>query len=190
MTPRVSPFKLTTRFRGWSRALAAALAVSVALNFALTFANARLSANLSTPRIVVKAPNGIVLPVAASAFVWTPEVTRDYVRLFLPILYSWTPLGTPSPEVWSPFISPSLLKAAEDRFRKNQSRIEAEGLSQTLLVREVAWDPESESARVIAELRQLRRDGQIIRTPLNLTVELPAIADPLNPYGHAITNVR
>ena len=190
MNPRVSPFKLTTRFRGWSRALAAALALSVALNFALAFANSRLSANFATPRIVVKTPNGVVLPLAAAAFVWTPEVAGDYVRLFLPILYSWTPLGTPSPEVWSPFISPVLLKAAEDRFREKKSRIEAEGLSQTLLVREIAWDPESESARVTAELRLLRRDGQIIRTPLNLTVELPAVADPLNPYGHAIANVR
>ncbi len=69
MIHRITPFKLTTRFRGWSRVLGAALAFSLALNFALVFANIKLSANLSTPRIVMKTPNGLVLPLAASAFV-------------------------------------------------------------------------------------------------------------------------
>ncbi len=170
--------------------LALALAVSVTLNFYQAHAQARMAANLATPRIVLQTPSGMVLPVAASAFTWTPEVARDFTKLFLPVLYTFTPLGTPPSEMWSPFINPQLLKTAEERFRKNQFRIETDGLNQTLFVREAVYDPETESAKVTAELRIVNKAGQITRTPMNLNVELTTTADPLNPYGHAITNVR
>ncbi len=190
MLKRNSPFKLTTHFRGWSRVLALALTLSVLLNFYQVYAQTRLAANLATPRIVMQTSSGMVLPVAASAFVWTPEVARDYVKLFLPVLYTFTPTGTPSSEMWSPFINLQLLKTAEERFRKNQFRIETDGLSQTLFVREAVYDPETETAKIAAELRIVNKAGQITRTPLTLAVELTTVADPLNPYGHSITNVR
>ncbi len=186
----ISPFKLTTHFRGWSRVLAIALGVSILLNFYLAYAQVKLAGNLATPRIVMQTPSGVVLPVAASAFIWTPEVARDYIKLFLPVLYTFSPAGPPSTQIWIPFINPQLLKTAEERFRKNQFRIETDGLNQTLFVREAAYDPETESARVSAELRLINKSGQIIRTPMNLTVELTTASDPLNPYGHIITNVR
>jgi hypothetical protein len=192
MNPRFrhSPFKLTTHFRAWSRVLAIGLGISLCLNFALVYANVRQSANLSTPRIVLKTPSGIVLPVAASAFVWTPEVARDYVKIFLPVLYTWSPIAGPSPETWSPFINSQLLKTALEKYRQNQSRIQSDGLNQTLLVREVLYDPENNTAQVIAELRLIDRTGHVTPTPLKVTVDLITTADPLNPYGHLITNVH
>lgn len=190
MLKRNSPFKLTTHFRGWSRVLVAGLALSVILNFGMIYAWCRMADNLSTPRIVVRSPDGIVLPVAASAFVWNPTIAQEYVKLFLPILYTFTPMGSPPLEMWSPFIHPQLLKTAGDRFQKNRFRIEADGLSQTLFVREVRYDLENETATVNAELRIISKIGQITRTPLNLTVDLTTVADPLNPYGHAILNIR
>ena len=190
MLKRNSPFKLSTHFRGWTRALALSLGASLALNFALVYAHVKVASNLSTPRIVMQAPSGLILPVAASAFVWTPEVARDYVKLFLPCLYTFTPLGASPIETWSPFVDVQLLKLAEERFKKNQFRIETDGLSQTLLVREAVYDPENENAKVLAELRIINKAGEITRNSLHLTVELTTVADPLNPYGHEITNVR
>ncbi len=190
MISRITPFKLTTHFRGWARVLGLSLGISLALNFCLIYAQVKVASNLSTPRIVMQTPSGLVLPVAASAFVWTPEVARDYVKLFLPCLYTFTPLGGPPIETWSPFVDVQLLKTAEERFKKNQFRIETDGLSQTLFVREAVYDPESETAKVLVELRIINKAGEITRTPLHLTVGLTTVADPLNPYGHAITNVR
>ncbi len=190
MIRRNSPFKLTTHFRGWSRILAIGFGISCLLNVALIYANVKQSANFATPRIVMNSPSGMVLPVAASAFVWTPEVAHDYVKLFLPVLYTFSSANPPQVETWSPFINPQLLKAANDRFQKNQGRIQSDGLSQTLYVREVRFDSDSESAVVIAELRIIDKAGQITRTPMNLTVELITSADPLNPYGHIIHNIR
>ncbi len=91
----IRPFKLTTHFRGWTRVLGLSLSISLALNFCLVYAQVKVASNLSTPRIVMQTPSGLVLPVAASAFVWTPEVARDYVKFFLPSLYTFTPLGVP-----------------------------------------------------------------------------------------------
>jgi hypothetical protein len=185
-----SPFKLTTHFRGWSRVLAVGLTISIVLNLALVYANIRQSANFATPRIVMNSPSGIVLPLAASAFVWSPEVGKSYIKLFLPILYTFSSSGTPSLDSWTPFIHPDLLKAAHDRFQKNQIRIQSDGLNQTLFVREVQFDEGAESAIVDAELRLIDRNGQITRTPIRLNVELTTTADPLNPYGHAIIKVQ
>jgi hypothetical protein len=185
-----SPFKLHTRFRGWNTFLAISLAASTALNFGMIFAWCRMADNLSTPRIVVRSPDGVVLPVAASVFHWNPTVAQEFLRIFLPILYTFGPTGTPPMEMWSPFMHPQLLRTAEDRFHKNQSRIESEGLNQTLFVREVRLDADGETATVAGELRLISRTGQITRTPVTLTVELTTTADPLNPYGHAIINVR
>jgi hypothetical protein len=185
-----SPFKLTTHFRGWSRVLAIALGLSLLLNFALIYANVRQSANLATPRIVVKTPSGIVLPLAASAFVWTPDVAKDYIRLFLPVAFTFSPAAASASDTWSPFIHPQILKAATERFQKNQPRIQSDGLNQTLQVRQVDYDPDTETATVIAEVRLIDRNGQVTRSSLNLTVELSTTADPLNPYGHAIINIR
>ncbi|MDD2709229.1 MAG: hypothetical protein PHV34_14680 [Verrucomicrobiae bacterium] len=185
-----SPFKLHTRFQAWHTALVAGLIVSVLFNFGMLYAWLRMAANFSTPRIVVKSPQGIALPVATSAFVWTPDVAREYVKLFLPVLYSFSPTGTPPIEMWSPFFHPQLLRTAEERFRKNQARIESEGLAQTLFVRETRWNAETETAVVMAELRLISKTGQITRTPLNLSVEFTTAADPLNPYGYIITNIR
>jgi hypothetical protein len=185
-----SPFKLTTHFRGWNRILAIGLVLSLALNFALVFANVKQAANFSTPRIFMKTSGGIFLPVAAGAFEWTPDVARDYVRIFLPIVYTFTPSGASPIETWSPFINPQLLKATADRFQKNRSQIQSDGLHQTLFVRQVTYDPESESAAVIAELRLIDKSGHVTRTTMNLTVDLITSADPLNAYGHAIHSVH
>lgn len=190
MLTRITPFKLTTHFRGWSRVLTLCLGGSMLLNFGLIYSQIKTAQNFATPRIVLQAPSGVVLPVAAGAFVWTPNVARDFVKLFLPILYTFSSTGTPPLEMWGPFINPQLLKMADERFRKNHSRIETEGLNQTLLVRETIYDPESDSVQVTAELRLINKAGQITRTPISLTVELISNADPLNPYGHSITNVR
>jgi hypothetical protein len=190
MIRKKSPFKLTTHFRGWSRVLGVGVLVSISLNFLLAYANLKQSRNFSTPRIVMKAPSGIILPVAASAFVWTPEVARDYVKTFLPVLYTFSPLGVPQKETWTPFINVQLLQLALEKFQNNRTRIESDGLHQTLLVREVQYDEVSESAQVVAELRIMGKTGDLARTPLNLTVELTTTADPLNPYGHTITNVH
>lgn len=190
MIYRSSPFKLTTHFRGWSRVLAMSLGISCSLNFALIYANVKQSANFANPRIVMNSPSGMLLPVAASAFVWTPEVARDYVKLFLPVLYTFSSTNPPQANTWLPFIHSRLLKEAGERFQRNQGRIQNEGLSQTLYVREATYDPDLEAAVVSAEVRVIDRTGQITRTPVNLTVELTTTADPLNPYGHLITNVR
>ncbi len=170
--------------------LALGLGISCSLNFALIYANVKQSENFASPRIVMNSPSGMVLPVAASAFVWTPEVARDYVKLFLPVLYTFSSANPPQTDTWSPFIHPRLLKTAVERFQKNQGRIQSEGLSQTLYVREASYGPESETAAVTAEIRVIDKNGQITRTPVNLTVELTTTADPLNPYGHLIANVR
>ncbi|MDD2709088.1 MAG: hypothetical protein PHV34_13970 [Verrucomicrobiae bacterium] len=185
-----SPFKLHTRFHAWHTALVAGLAVSILFNFGMLYAWLRMAANFSTPRIVVRSPQGIVLPVASSAFIWTPDAAREYVKLFLPVLYSFSPAGASSIEIWSPFFHPQLLRTAEERFRKNQIRIESEGLTQTLFVRETRWNADTETAVVTAELRLLSKVGQITRTPLNLTVEFTTTADPLNPYGYIIANIH
>ncbi|MDD2710102.1 MAG: hypothetical protein PHV34_19130 [Verrucomicrobiae bacterium] len=185
-----SPFKLTTHFRGWTRVLALSLGISLLLNFALVYANAKQAANLSTPRIVMRTSSGIVLPIAASAFVWTPEVARDYIKIFLPIIYTWSPVAGASVETWSPFISPLLLKNALESYRQNLPRIQSDSLNQTLLVREVLYDPENDTAGVIGELRLIDRAGHVTTTPLKITVDLITSADPLNPYGHAINNIH
>jgi hypothetical protein len=190
MIRRDSPFKLTTHFRGWSRVLAFGLTLSLILNFALIYANVRQSANFATPRIVISSPSGIVLPVAASAFVWSPDVAKSYVRLFLPILYTFNSTGTPSLESWAPFIHPDLLKSAHDRFQKNQIRIQGDGLNQTLFIRDVQFDSENTSAIADAEIRLIDRNGQVSRTQVRLQIQLTSTADPLNPYGHAIISVH
>lgn len=183
-----SPFKLTTRFRGWSRVMAIGLFISIALNFYLVHAINKQSDNLSIPRIVMRTPSGMVLPVAASAFVWTPEVATDYVKKFLPVCYTFSPDSPPSVDTWSPFINPQLLKSAVDRFRKDQTRIQSEGFNQTMLVREVKYDEASETAIAVCEVRVIDRNGRITRNPVTLTVEFTTYSDPLNPYGHIINS--
>jgi len=187
---KLSPFKLTTHFRGWSRVLAIGLGLSLLLNFAQAYSNTKLSSNLSTPRIVLQTRSGPVLPLASGAFVWNNDVARDFVKLFLPILYTFSPSGPPPAETWSPFINPQLLKQAAERFQKNQSRIQTDGLNQTLFIRESNYDPDTDTVLVVGELRQIDKNGQLNRSPMNLTVQLTTLSDPLNPYGHAIHSIR
>lgn len=190
MTLNNSPLKLTTHFRGWSRVLVLSLTTSLAINFGLIYANIKQSENYSLPRVVYKSPSGIVLPLASTAFVWTPEVAVQYVKYFLPVVYSFTPDVVPEIETWSPFVNVQLLRAAKDRYKKNEGQIKSDGLSQTLFVQSVNYDPDSETAKVTGELRIIDRNGQLSRTPVSLTVELIKISDPLNAYGHYIQNIH
>lgn len=189
MTLNNSPLKLTTHFRGWSRVLALSLMISLIINFGLIYANIKQSENFSLPRVVYKSQSGIVLPLASTAFVWTPEVATQYVKFFLPVVYSFTPDAVPELETWAPFVNAQLLRAAKDRYKKNEGQIKSDGLSQTLFVQSVTYDSASECAKVIGELRIIDRNGQLSRTPVTFTVELPAISDPLNAYGHYIQNI-
>lgn len=181
-----SPFKLTTHFNGWSRVLTVSLVLSTLYNFALMYSHYRLEQNLNTPRLIKQGSSGMMLPVQSAAFFWKPEVASDYIKLFLPVLYSFSPEGIPPRETWSPFINPQLLETAEKRFKLNQTLIESDGLHQTLGIKEIQYNPDDETAEVTGEIRIINRAGNLSLIPLKLTVKFMTTSDPLNPYGHTI----
>jgi hypothetical protein len=189
MINTLSPFKLTTHIHGRTRILAGSLILMVLLNIGILTAHIRLAGNLEKPRVVLPGSNGVLLPLASSAFVWTPEVACDYVKLFLPVLFTFSPEGTPPGEVWRPFINTQLIETAQKRFKLNQTLIESDGLHQTLKISTVSYFPESETAEVTGELRIINRLGEVSTQPVELSVFLTTTSDPLNPYGHTITDV-
>jgi len=185
-----SPFQITTRVRGWNLAFAIGAVCSFILNIIFGIGFIRLSSNLSTPRIVYKAPSGVILPLSAGSLVWTPELAQDFIQRTLPILFTYWPASPPDFEGWAPFINSTLLKSSRDSYLKKEGQIRSDGLNQTLKVLKVDYNPDNDTALVQSELRIIDRNGQLTKKPLSITLELITTADPLNPYGHTIQSVH
>jgi len=172
-----------------SKILLLILFFSVLLNFGILFAHIKMVQNLDTPRIVMRGTEGLVLPMRSTTFFWKPEVASDFIKIFLPVLYNFSPEEVQAGEEWSAFINPELLKKFKDRFELNQTVIVKDELHQTLAVFQVDYNLATDSADVTAELRIINKFGDLTRTPMKLKVKFGKMTDPLNPYGHFIAAV-
>lgn len=137
----------------------------------------------------MKGPEGIVLPMTSTTLFWTPEVASDYIKLFLPVLYNFSPDVAQTDDAWSPFINPDLLKKYRDRYKLNQKIIESEDLRQTIGIYNVTYNSGTDSANVQAELRIINKYGELTRTPMKLHVKFANATNPLNAYGHNIDSL-
>ncbi len=185
-----NPFKLHTRHRMRDSWLLFAIATSILLNFVQAIALIVMGNNQHLPRIAYQIGDGPMLPLATQVFTWNQETAISFVKIFLPLVYTFSPQGTPPSELYTPFISPALLEATRKRFEKDKALIESEGYTQTLKVQTVELDESLEMAHVTAELRRLKRNGTLDHTTLQLTIDLLSTSDPLNLYGHAIHHIR
>jgi hypothetical protein len=145
---------------------------------------------LERPRLVLQTPGSLTFPVQSKPLSWTPEVACDFIKLFLPVLYSFSPEGHELGERWEPFIAESLIRFYSDRFKLNRNIIQLDGLLQYLTIQKVEFHPETASAMVTAELHIINRLGDLTRSPMNLQVRLVRTSDTSNPYGYRIESVE
>lgn len=185
-----SPHRLHVHFTGRERILTGCLIASTLISLLLCVSVNRLAKNFSTPRIAVQVPGGPLMPVACALFKWDVDTANQFIQIFLPVAFSYSPEGIPNTKLWSPFIATTVFDAMKESWEKNRATIQAEGYHRFLRVKSIEWDETTETATVSAETTIISTKGKVNKTDSTITVSLQKTSDPLNAYGYIIQEIQ